>query len=289
MPQIAVAAPSDRRFRRAHVKPQRRRGRRSLRWRLLQGALLVAAIGYGGYRVAVLFDRSALFRVSRINVRGNSRLSVGEVMALVDGLKGRDILTVDLGEWRQRLLKSSWVEEATVRRMLPSTVEVVIAERRPLGISRLAGDLYLVDSHGVVIDEYGPAYAEIDLPIIRGLTDPTRGDQFAVDAERAELATRLLSSLSRRDIADRISEVDVTEPHDAMVILKGDTAVIKLGHEDFLERLQSYLELSSALRERIPDIDYVDLRFGRRVYVRPGEAGAPEPGSAAATKARRSH
>lgn len=287
MPQITVAAPSDRRFRRAHVKPQRRRGRRSLRWRLLQGAVVIAAIGYGGYRAAVLFDRSALFRVSRINVHGNSRLSVGEVIALVDGLKGRDILTLDLGEWRQRLLKSSWVGEAKVRRMLPSTIEVVITERRPLGISRLAGGLYLIDSHGVVIDEYGPAYADIDLPIIRGLTDPTHGDRLAVDAERAELAARLLSSLSRRDIADRISEVDVTEPRDAMVILKGDTAVIKLGHEDFLERLQSYQELSSALRKRIPDIDYVDLRFDRRVYVRPGQAGAPEPRSAAVKAGRR--
>ena len=240
---------------------------------MVQGAVLIAAIGYGGYRGAVLFDRSALFHVSRITVRGNSRLSVGEVIALVEGLKGRNILTVDLAQWRQRLLQSSWVEEATVRRMLPSTIEVVITERRPLGISRLADDLYLVDSHGVVIDQYGPAYADIDLPIIRALADPAHGDRLAVDPERAELAARLLSSLSRRDIADRISEVDVSEPHDAAVILKGDTAVIKLGHEDFLERLQSYLELSSALRERIPDIDYVDLRFDRRVYVRPVEAG----------------
>jgi cell division septal protein FtsQ len=83
----------------------------------------------------------------------------------------------------------------------------------------------------------------------------------------------VLSSLSRRDIADRISEVDVTDPYSAAVILEGDPAVIKLGREDFLERLQSYLELSATLRERVPNIDYVDLRFDQRVYVRPVEAG----------------
>ena len=39
-----------------------------------------------------------------------------------------------------------------------------------------------------------------------------------------------------------------------------------------MERLQSYLDLLPALRERIPDIDYVDLRFDERVYVRPQSA-----------------
>jgi cell division protein FtsQ len=279
---MRIAAPADRRFRRVHVKPQRKRGRRRLGWRLAQGAAFLAAIGYAGYYTAVLLDRAALFRVSRINVRGNSRLSAGEVIALLDGLRGQNILTVDLAAWRLRLLQSSWVEGAIVRRILPSTAEVTITERRPLGISRIGEGLYLIDSHGVVIDDYGPAYADIDLPIIHGLANGAGRDGLAVDGERAELAARLLSSVSRRDIADRISEVDVTEPSNAAVILKGDTAVIKLGSEDFLERLQSYFELSSALRERVPDIDYVDLRFDKRVYVRPVESQTPGRRAAAA-------
>jgi hypothetical protein len=33
----------------------------------------------------------------------------------------------------------------------------------------------------------------------------------------------------------------------------------------FLQRLQSYLDLSAALRARVPDIDDVDLRFDDRI------------------------
>jgi cell division septal protein FtsQ len=65
--------------------------------------------------------------------------------------------------------------------------------------------------------------------------------------------------------------VDVTDLRDAVVILKGDTALVRIGDDHFVERLQSYLDLAPALRERVPDIDYVDLRFGERVYVRPAE------------------
>jgi len=53
------------------------------------------------------------------------------------------------------------------------------------------------------------------------------------------------------------------------VILNRDTAVIRLGEDQFLPRLESYLELAAALHERVADIDYVDLRFDDRIYVRP--------------------
>jgi cell division septal protein FtsQ len=33
--------------------------------------------------------------------------------------------------------------------------------------------------------------------------------------------------------------------------------------------VQSYVDLAPALHQRVPDIDYVDLRFDERVYVRP--------------------
>jgi len=56
------------------------------------------------------------------------------------------------------------------------------------------------------------------------------------------------------------------------VILSGDPAVIQLGEDQFLPRLQGYLELAPALRERVADIDYVDLRFDDRIYVRPASA-----------------
>ena len=61
----------------------------------------------------------------------------------------------------------------------------------------------------------------------------------------------------------------MTDLHNASVILSGDHAVIQLGEERFLARLQAYLELAPALRERVADIDYVDLRFDDRIYVRP--------------------
>jgi cell division septal protein FtsQ len=91
-----------------------------------------------------------------------------------------------------------------------------------------------------------------------------------VDETRAALAARLLSSVAPYpDLARRISQIDVRDAHDAVVMLEGDGALIHVGDERFAERLQAYLELAPTLRARVPEIDYVDLRFDERVYVRP--------------------
>ncbi len=70
-----------------------------------------------------------------------------------------------------------------------------------------------------------------------------------------------------------MSQIDVSDLHNASVILSGDPAVLYLGDDQFLQRLQSYIELAPALRERVTEMDYVDLRFDERIYVRP-TAGA---------------
>jgi cell division septal protein FtsQ len=154
--------------------------------------------------------------------------------------------------------------------MLPSQIEVTISERRPMAIARLGKSLYLVDALGNVIDEYGPTYSDLDLPIVDGLGSRPADSDGAVDARRAQLASRVISSLETRpDVAKRVSQIDVSDVHDAVVMLEGDPAMLRLGEQDFADRIQGYLDLAPTLRERVTEIDYVDLRFGERLYVRP--------------------
>jgi cell division protein FtsQ len=271
-----VALSADRRFHRAHVKPSRRRATwRSTLLPLLRYAVFAVIVVLVAYRGRAVVAETALLRVDEIVVRGNHRLAEDDVRALLEGLPGQNLVWTDLAAWRSRLLSSPWIRDASIRRSLPSTVEVVIAERQPIGIGRIGRELYLVDERGSVIDRYGPAYAELDLPIIDGLASPadtkpaTEKSASGADA-RAYLAARLMAALrTRPEVASRVSQVDVRDLHNAAVILNGDPAVIYVGEDRFLARLESYLELAAAVRERVEEIDYVDLRFDERIYVRP--------------------
>lgn len=272
--QTGVA--TDKRFKRAHVKPSRKRSSASKHsWFALRLLIFVVVLGYGAYRGVTRIAAAPSLQIGHMVVRGHDRLSTGEVLALVDGLRGRNILAVSLDDWQQKLLSSPWVEGATIRRVLPSTVEITVYERRPMGIGRIGMSMYLIDSKGVIVDEYGPAYADIDLPIIDGLAASPQDGGSIVDIMRAEFAGRVIGALSTRpEIAKKVSQLDVSDLHDAVAILDGDAVLLRLGESDFVARLQQYLDLAPALRERVQGIDYVDLRFDERLYVRPAKSPA---------------
>jgi cell division protein FtsQ len=247
---------------------------------MARAAVMLALLIYGAYRGGSLALSAEALHITRITVTGNVRMSKGEVVALLEGLRGESMMTANLEGWRQKLLTSPWVADAAIRRVLPGTIAVSVSEREPMGIARLRDDLYLVDQRGTIVDQFGPNYAEFDLPMIDGLVSVPGEAATLIDESRAALAARLLATLATRpDLAKRISQVDVSDPRDAVVILKGDTAFVRLGDDAFVERLQSYIELAPTLRERVDEIDYVDLRFDERIYVKPV---APRDGEDAA-------
>lgn len=280
-----IRAPADKRFRRAQVRQPARRGWRAfVSWTTLRLLLIVAVVTVGAFKVAALTLESDHLRVQHLAVRGVSKIAPGEIEALVDGLRGDHVLTADLDTYRARLLQSPWVADATLRRVLPSTIEITVAERRPMSIGRVSGRLFLVDASGTVIEEHGPQHAEYDLPVVDGLGGDPRASGFLIDPARARLAARVIEATAADPaIGPRVSQIDVSDPHDAVVLLDGDRALLHLGEEQFVERLRSYLALAPTLHERLDDIDYVDLRFDERIYVRPRSgrtAAAPQHAAA---------
>jgi cell division septal protein FtsQ len=266
-----AAVNADKRFRRAQVKPAHKRRT----WRAVVTPILVyagatCALAYVLFRTTVIVAHAHVLQVDRIVVHGNERLSKGDVLAVMSGLRGESLLWTDLDRWRKRLLASAWVQDAALRRSLPSTIDIVISERRAVAIGRINGDTFLIDERGVIIDQYGPQYADLDLPIVDGLSAAPSETGTLTDAARADLAARVIAALkSKPAIAKRLSQIDVTDVHNATVILSGDTAAIQLGEDQFLPRLDSYLQMAAAVRDQVPDIDSVDLRFDDRIYVRP--------------------
>lgn len=274
---MKVKAPVEKNFRRAKtVKPAKKRAAAAKRpWKLIAWC---AASFFGIFAVYAAVDRvvnASALQVQRIVVRGHVRLSSGEVQALVEGLRGSGILTVDLSKYRERLLLSPWVADAALRRVLPSTIEVFVSEREPMALSRVRDQLYLIDRTGTIIDEFGPKYKKFDLPIVDGaVRSPSSGEPM-IDERRVALAARVLDDLaSDRGLAARVSQIDVSDEFDAVVLLRDDPALLHLGTAKFAQRLQGYIDMADRLRETVPDMEYAKLQFDGRIYVKPaGSAG----------------
>lgn len=262
----AIPVPSDKRFRRSEV---RQGGRRNWRRLLLRSGwiagLVLVSLGFLAW-VGGLVVNSSMLRISTIAISDKGRLTPAEVETWLGGLKGQPLLRVDLEKFKTQLLACPWVASAELWRVLPSTVRVHVVERTPLAIARFSGELFLVDGAGVILDRFGPRYRDLDLPIVDGLGSSAAVGE-TVDSARVQLVERLLHDLAPRpDLLDRLSQVDVSSPRNAIVTLRGEAAALYLGDEGFLERLERWSQTASSVREHLEIDDHVDLRYGPVVY-----------------------
>ena len=108
-----------------------------------------------------------------------------------------------------------------------------------------------------------------------GVSEP---GQPAVDEGRIGLAARVVDDLAGDEaLAGRVSQIDVTDRRNAIVLLDDDPTLIYLGDEQFARRLNEYIALADRLHESVPDMEYVDLRFGRNITARGAGRGGARP------------
>jgi cell division protein FtsQ len=272
--RVPGATPRDPRFVRA--RDGGARAHASWKARLWTGArvaaLSIGLIGSGWYVQRVMTSGEA-FEVRDIRSLGTRRLSDGEIDALLHGLIGRNIVTTDLEEWRARLLSSPWVREASLRRALPDTIEVRIVERSPMAVAHAGDTLWLIDEQGAVVDEFGPRYGTLDLPIVEGLMGRDARQAGQPDQARVALISGTLQSLRDAGLLGRVSQIDVGNLRNVTILLNDDPVLLQVGHEKFAERVQAYLDMEERLTRMVQEVESVDLRFENRVYVRPRKPG----------------
>ena len=174
-------------------------------------------------------------RSSHITVRGNERLVDRRSAGAVDGLRGqqhpdrRARRVAGRGCWRRRGSRTRRSAACCRRRSRSRSANggrsaSAASATRSISSTRTAS----------IIDEYGPNYADFDLPIIDGLAAARRLARRRVvdEAPRRRWRRGVIAALQARpDLAERVSQIDVSDAHDAVVMLEGDTALLRLGEE----------------------------------------------------------
>jgi cell division protein FtsQ len=254
--------------------------------------LAVAALcGIGGlFASAAIFKsyliRDARFRIAgadHIQATGLTEVSRADMLPVFGEDIGRNIFFVPLSERRAQLEAIPWVERATVMRLLPDQIRVSVVERQPVAFTRLGKQVGLVDASGVLLNmpPAGMAQHHYSFPVVTGI-DP--GDPLASRAMRMAVYLRLIGELdaNNQHLSDQISEIDLTDPEDARVLMpeQGADILAHFGQDHFLERYQRYKAHIAEWRQQYPKLAAVDLRYEQQVVLEmPHGSNAVEPAS----------
>jgi cell division protein FtsQ len=184
---------------------------------------------------------------------------------------GRNIFFVPLAERRKQLEQIPWIEHATVMRFLPDQIRVSVVEREPVAFARNGQQVGLVDANGVLLTMPPGMMAQhhYSFPVLTGID---ARDSAAGRRERMAVYLRLVSDLDSggQKISSQISEIDLTNPEDARILMAepGGDIVAHFGDDHFLERWKRYKTNIEEWRQQHPNLATVDLRYDSQVVLK---------------------
>lgn len=259
--------------------------------------LVVAGLLFAGYRAAA---SASFFQLHQVDVRGTSRSSAEQIQQIVRRSVGQSgVWRADLAAVSKQLERQPWVRTAVVSRLLPDGIRVRITERVPQAVVRnAAGHFVWVDDDAVVLGETSSTADQLPAFFVRGWSEDTSDEARRDNRERVKKYLELTREWSAAGLAERVSEVNLSDLGDIRAQLAGDDSQIevRLGAKDPGIRLRKALEVLDSLRHtpRGALITCVDISQGKRAVVRfasgmqtSGEqdSSAPENDPPAATEA----
>ena len=201
------------------------------------------------------------FTLQEIKLVGAKYLTTEDVMKVGNVYMGEPLFQLETNVVQSRLSKDLRIEEVSVRRSLPHTLEVTVKERRPLATVVCEYGYLDLDRNAVVIDSY-KSLKTMKIPMITGASVR---DLYIGDTIDDELVKKILDFLQRlnEDTLNRLSEIAIVEQDYIVIYTATERAVqIRIGK---LERLDEKARLTEDflrdLETNPHPVEYVDFNY----------------------------
>jgi cell division protein FtsQ len=241
----------------------------------------------------------SLVHPEQVSIIGNHYVSRDSVLEIFAVDRGASVLRIPLSERRRQIESIPWVEQATVRRALPDSIQVDLVERTPIAFLREGSDMALIDVHGVILDR--PLEGDFHFPVVTGITP----EMAPADREkRMQLFAGFTQQLdsARAGAMEQVSEVNLSDVRDLQASLTGlqgsasaasstrggssevlgqfDAPIlVHFGDSDFENKYETLLADIGQWRATAGRVQSVDLRFSGEAVVNPDPAALARRGS----------
>jgi cell division septal protein FtsQ len=248
-------------------------------WRRLLGRLwfvskclvtvsLGAALVWGGMMAYRLVRDAAYFRLTALQIKGNTTLTRSDVLYLLALPAQVTLLQLDLERLGARLERHPFVKTVALRRRFPDTLSVIIQERSPYLVVVSGWERVVLDTDGVVLRAFIPQ-KDRRLPQLRLHRQQALAPGMQLHQREVQRALELVRAYKRAPVAAvmRLVSLAVEDSGASVWEVEPYTFPIRLGEgrvEAQLNRLPLVLQY---IEQRDLAVQLVDLSHHQRIVV----------------------
>lgn len=230
--------------RRSNKRKRRRRGRFGFLYKFLSLVIILVVVAAG----CVVF-----FRVEEITVDGEGKYSAEEVIAASGVKQGDNLFLINRAGTAENIYTTlPYVDDVSIRRVLPDGLVIHITERIPTALVQGGGAWWIIDKKGMILEQSASARQD-GMAQVTGLTAllPDVGTRVSVeDAEtfRLDSLLGLLQALEEWNMVGKVSEIDLSSSAQLLMTYDGRFTVRIPMSADFSRKLRALDGVVAALQ-----------------------------------------
>jgi cell division septal protein FtsQ len=170
-----------------------------------------------------------------------------------------NILLFDSNNLQEIIKSFTRVKNVTIRKIFPLSLNISIEERKPFAVLRKEF-LYVIDTEGVIVSQLKTH--NLPLPLL--FDENNFKDYYK---EKIDLARECLEKMTPKE-RQNIEILDLSENLNIKVKTRDSFTWLILGNNRFEEKYRRFFA-EKAYLERYGDLEYVDLRFQDRFFIKP--------------------
>lgn len=225
-----------------------------------------------------LITQTNAFVIKKIEISGLKRATTKQILKEA-GLRGNEnLLSINFSILEKKITAHPWVKTVKMKRDMPYTLVIEIAEHEPLAIVRIENlsDI-LINTQGSPFKEHDPQTDMVDeLPVITGLDLTKKQNSYIFDGPVFNSTMVLLKTMG----IEPIKSIKV-DKHIGLTIKTNDifntipiqgrsTMTITMGFNQFKAKLNKAKTISKYIGENFPDrkICSIDLFNIEKVFIK---------------------
>ncbi|MFB0565682.1 MAG: cell division protein FtsQ/DivIB [Candidatus Aminicenantaceae bacterium] len=199
--------------------------------------------------------------VNEINIICSNEEVKNNIVTLLKKKNLANILLLDIGYLQQSIGEHRWIKETYIRKVFPASLRIEIKLREPVAVVKKE-DLYLIDKSGIKLEKISSP-ENLRLPLL--IDSKNFRNNFTEKLARAWECLNSLSAVEK----DEIKVLDLTYHGWTTLHLKDKKTRLIVGYENISPQLKFFNEHHNDLESRFGSLEYIDLRFEDRFYIKP--------------------
>lgn len=174
---------------------------------------------------------SPLFNIKSIVVTGNNKITQNEIISLSQVQLEENTYKINKYKVKQRIKENAYIEDVTIKRKLPSELQISIVERQVAFMIEYGASFVYIDNQGYILEI---SENKLELPILQGIQ--TESAQFEAgkrleneDLQKMNTVLKIIEIAKNNDISNIITRIDIEDEENYKIIFETKEKTAYLG------------------------------------------------------------